>query len=138
MHLTIHTDGGSLNNPGPAACAYVISDGSKQIGARSFFLGTQTNNVAEYTGVIEALREVKNIQKNNPILSVRFVCDSLLLVNQMTGKYKIKNEGMRALARQASLLIDELRVPVSFHHVLRELNSDADALVKRELSSYHS
>jgi ribonuclease HI len=138
MKLTINTDGGSLNNPGPAACAYIISQGEKKIESRSFFLGVQTNNVAEYTGVIEALKRVKELQKISSIQAVQFICDSLLLVSQMTGVYKIKNPGIKTLAAEASRLIEEIGVPVSFRHVLRELNSDADALVKHEFSLHHS
>ena len=138
MNLTIHTDGGSLNNPGPAACAYPIDHGKTRIAARSFFLGTQTNNVAEYTGVIEALKKVKTLQKEAHISSVHFICDSLLLVNQMKGTYKIKNVGIKALASEASRLIEEIKIPVSFTHVLREHNSEADGLVKKEFALHHS
>ena len=66
MHLTIHTDGGSLNNPGPAACAYIISKNNGSILEKKyFFLGNQTNNYAEYMGVKNALSALLILKKKN-------------------------------------------------------------------------
>lgn len=136
MDLVIHTDGGSLNNPGPSACSYVINAGDRLIGEASFFLGVQTNNVAEYMGVIHALEEVDKITKKENVTSCTFVSDSLLLVNQINGLYKVRQPHLRPLFNRATALIKTIGVPISFRHTLREGNVRADYLVKRELSSH--
>lgn len=138
MHVTINTDGGSLNNPGPAACAFVVTHNKKIISEGSFFLGKETNNVAEYSAIIKALEWALAYKKKNPLLSISFICDSLLLVNQLNGIFKIKNARIRELAFRIKTLEQEVGVPISYKHVLRELNQEADALVKTCLFPYHS
>ncbi|MCX6732111.1 MAG: ribonuclease HI family protein [Candidatus Roizmanbacteria bacterium] len=139
MHLTIHTDGGSLNNPGPAACAYIISKDDKSIIEKKFFfLGNQTNNFAEYTGVKNALQTLLHLKKRISFSSLSFVSDSLLLVNQLNGLYKVKNEAIRSFVFEIRSLEQELNVPISYKHVLREYNQEADALVKECLDPHHS
>lgn len=139
MHLTIHTDGGSLNNPGPAACAYIISrENGSVIEKKFFFLGNQTNNFAEYTGVRNALQSLLHLKKTAPFSSLSFISDSLLLVNQLNGLYKIKNDVIRSFVFEIRSLEQQLNVPISYKHVLREYNQEADALVKECLSPHHS
>ena len=130
MDITINTDGGSLHNPGPAACAFVIKHNKKIIREKSFFLGVETNNVAEYTGVIKALEEVIEMKKEKKITSVSFICDSLLLVSQLNGIYKIKNTKIRELVFKIRTLEQVVGLPISYKHVLREFNQEADSLVK--------
>jgi len=139
MRLTIHTDGGSLNNPGPAACSYVIS-GTRGaiIEKESFFLGVQTNNVAEYSGIKNALVAILRLKKSFPISSLSFVSDSLLVVNQLNGLYKVKNERIREFVFEIRSLEQQIGVPINYRHVLRELNQHADDLVKECLFSHHS
>lgn len=136
MDLVIHTDGGSLNNPGPSACSYVINAGDRLIREASFFLGVQTNNVAEYMGVIHALEAVDKITKKEHVVSCAFVSDSLLLVNQIKGLYKVRQPHLKPLFTRATNLIKDIGIPISFRHTLREGNVRADYLVKRELSSH--
>jgi len=139
MQLTIHTDGGSLNNPGPAACAYVISQSDKKIVEKKhFFLGKQTNNYAEYMGVKNALTSLLVLKKTIPFTSLFFVSDSLLMVNQLNGLYKVKNEAIRSFVFEIRSLEQQLNVPISYKHVLREYNQEADALVKECLDPHHS
>lgn len=139
MHLTIHTDGGSLNNPGHSACAYIITkDNGSVVEKKSFYLGSQTNNFAEYTGVKNALLSLLHLKKKMVISSLSFISDSLLLVNQLNGLYKVKNEVIRSFVFEIRSLEQELGVPISYKHVLREYNQDADALVKECLNPYHS
>lgn len=139
MRLTIHTDGGSLNNPGPAACAYIISrDDGSVVEKKSFFLGVQTNNVAEYTGVKNALLALLPLKEKFKLSSLSFISDSLLLVSQLNGLYKVKNEMIRSFIFEIRTLEQRLNVPISYKHVLREYNQEADALVKECLISYHS
>ena len=138
MHLTIHTDGGSLNNPGPAACAYIISKNNGSILEKKyFFLGNQTNNYAEYMGVKNALSALLILKKKNSISSLSFISDSLLMVSQLNGIYKVKNEVIRSFVFEIRSLEAELGVPISYKHVLRGLNQEADALVKECLDPHH-
>lgn len=139
MKLTIHTDGGSLNNPGPAACSYIISGPDKSIIEKgSYFLGNQTNNFAEYSGVKNALVSLLRLKSSFPISSLHFVSDSLLMVNQLNGLYKVKNERIREFVFEIRSLEQQLGVPIKYTHVLRELNQPADDLVKECLFSHHS
>jgi ribonuclease HI len=139
MHLTIHTDGGSLNNPGPAACAYVISkDNDSIIEKKHFYLGKQTNNFAEYAGVKNALLAVLRLKETFKVSSLSFVSDSLLLVSQLNGVYKVKNSAIRSFVFEIRSLEQQINVPVSYNHVLREDNQVADALVKECLDPHHS
>lgn len=139
MKLTVHTDGGSLNNPGPAACSYIISKQDETIIEKmSFFLGVQTNNVAEYSGVKNALMAILRLKESLPISSLFFVSDSLLMVSQLNGIYKVKNEKIRELILTIRGLEQQVGVPIKYSHVLRELNQPADDLVKECLFAHHS
>jgi len=139
MKLTIHTDGGSLNNPGPSACAYIIAkDDGSIIEKRFFFLGNQTNNYAEYMGVKRALSSLLEKKETSPFTSLSFISDSLLMVNQLNGLYKVKNETIRSFVFDIRSLEQQIGTPISYRHVLRELNQEADALVKECLDPYHS
>lgn len=138
MKLTIYTDGGSLNNPGRAACGFLIYDTDNHlIHKEGLFIGIASNNVAEYTGLVTALEKVKFLVKEGIIKdlqSITCIADSQLMVNQMNGIFKIKHADMRDLYMKVKLLEAELHVPISYNHVLREKNADADALVKQALS----
>lgn len=129
MDLTIYTDGGSINNPGPAACSYLIYSRNKLLSKDAIKLGIQSNNVAEYSGLIHALLAVKEMNKKLPIRSIVCISDSLLMVKQLTGEYKIKHPAMKKLAAQVHLLELELGIVPAYKHVLREENAEADALV---------
>ena len=122
--LNIHIDGGARGNPGPAGYGVVIRDAEGNLldelhGA----LGVATNNVAEYNGLLAALRWAKEHGHTD----VHIKADSLLLVEQMRGNYKVKNAGLQPLHAKARLLAYEIG-RVSFEHVRRELNKDADRL----------
>lgn len=131
MNLHIYTDGGSLNNPGQAAIAYAVFS-ENQLVTKSFKrIGLATNNVAEYSALIEALGFVKTII--NTVKSVRVFSDSLLMINQLNGLYKMKDAGLRELLMKVRILESELNIPVSYIHVLREKNQLTDSLVKKAL-----
>lgn len=120
---TIYTDGGARGNPGPAAYAYVIKrPGVADIEGKAY-LGKTTNNIAEYTGLVKALEHAKALGGKKLIVN----SDSELLVKQMNGQYKVKNEGLRPLYQKANELRKHF-AQVTIKHVYREQNSQADAL----------
>lgn len=120
---TIFTDGGSRGNPGPAAYAYVIKrPGLPDIEAKAY-LGQTTNNIAEYTGVVKALEHAKELGGKKLVIN----SDSELMVKQMNGQYKVKNEGLRPLYQQAVALRKQFE-SVVIRHIYRDQNSHADAL----------
>jgi probable phosphoglycerate mutase len=122
--IVAYIDGGARGNPGPAGYGVRIEgpDGSL-IEELHGALGIATNNVAEYNGLLAALRwAVDHEQKDIHIRS-----DSELLVKQMLGYYKVKHPGLQALAAQARLLLMQLG-RVKFEHVRREQNTEADRL----------
>jgi ribonuclease HI len=127
----LSTDGGSRGNPGPAAYGYVLeSEDGHVLDARGETIGTATNNVAEYRGLIAGLE--KAVEAGVDELEV--VSDSELLVNQMRGDYKVKNEALRVLHAEASTLADRL-AKVRYTAVRREHNDLADSLVNEALDS---
>lgn len=135
MNLTIYTDGGSLNNPGRAASAYLIFHNNKLVCKDAKYLGIASNNVAEYTALILALEKIKELKKTETISSLTCFADSKLMVNQLLGIYKIKHPDMKRLANQIKLLEMEIGIVPTYKHVVREKNEEADALVKGILYS---
>lgn len=122
--ITANIDGGARGNPGPAGYGVIIRDAEGNVldelhGA----LGVATNNVAEYNGLLAALRWAQA----HGHTAVHIKADSLLLVEQMRGNYKVKNAGLQPLHAKARLLAYEIG-RVTFEHVRRELNKDADRL----------
>ncbi len=134
--LIIHTDGGSRGNPGPAASAFVIEKNNEIIHEGSKFLGITTNNVAEYTAVLLALKWLgsQKLVTNNYSL-ITFYLDSELVVKQLQGIYKIKDEMLKKLSSEIFNILKIFRVKISFIHVPREKNKEADLLVNKELDS---
>lgn len=137
MTLTIFTDGGSLNNPGEAASAFLIYSGDHLIYKEGKRIGIASNNVAEYTALINALTKVKELQ-NDPSMKkfdlINVFADSQLMVNQVNGLYKVKHADMRDKIMQIRILETAINIPIAYTHVLREKNAEADALVKEALS----
>ena len=127
--ITVHIDGGSRGNPGPAAAAFVFTDinGSK-INAKAFFLGTATNNVAEYSGLIMALEAAKKMSPKQ----LTVFSDSELLVKQINGQYRVKSELLKPLYNRAVDLIKSFD-SVQLKHIPREKNVQADALLNKAL-----
>ena len=126
--FVVNADGGSRGNPGPAAYGAVVYEGDKVLAEVSGKIGIATNNVAEYRGLIAGLEAAHDIDPNAHI-EVRL--DSKLVVEQMSGKWKIRHPEMRELALQAKKIhAHEL---VKFNWVPRESNSHADRLVNEAL-----
>jgi ribonuclease HI len=130
--LTIFSDGGSRGNPGPAACAYVIYRDDVIIAKDAKYLGITTNNVAEYEGVLLALQYLVT---SNLDTSVFFYLDSQLVVRQLEGRYKIKDEKLVKLAEQVQSLQRMHNLEIKWEHVLRNKNKIADALVNEKLDT---
>jgi ribonuclease HI len=132
--IIIHTDGGSRGNPGPAACAFVAEKDGKEIFRLSKYLGHQTNNHAEYQGVVLALEWLSNQPFNHSTIQPTvFFLDSELVVKQLNGLYKVKDENLRNLFFEVLLLKKKVDIEIIFKHVPREKNKVADLLVNEEL-----
>jgi ribonuclease HI len=129
QYLIAHSDGGARGNPGPAGYGVVIKDeAGRKVAALSQYLGHQTNNFAEYQGLIAALEYA--IEHGNKALKV--VSDSELLVRQIKGIYKVKNSTLQELHGRAKELIGQLDW-FSIEHALREHNREADELANQAM-----
>jgi ribonuclease HI len=127
----LSTDGGARGNPGPAAYGYVLeSEDGHVLDARGETIGVATNNVAEYRALVAGLEKALELG----LTELEVVSDSELLVKQMRGEYKIKNEALRELAREATALASKLD-RVSYTAVRRAHNELADSLVNEALDS---
>lgn len=127
--IKIYTDGGSRGNPGPSASGYVLLDMEDNILVdKGIYLGITTNNQAEYTALKLALEEAKAMGSRE----IQVFMDSMLVVNQMKGVFKIKNRDLWPIHDAIRQLVTGFK-SVSFTHVPRELNKLADAAVNRAL-----
>jgi ribonuclease HI len=129
LELLVHIDGAARGNPGPAAWAYVIFQGGNILLEHGERLPRPTtNNVAEYTALVKALEKAAELRAT--VVKVR--SDSELLVKQMNGQYRVKNENLLALYQEARRLSQHF-ADVSVRHVYREQNQDADRLCNEAL-----
>ena len=130
-NVLIYTDGGSRGNPGPSAIGAVV--GTKEYGQS---IGNTTNNVAEYSAVIFALKKAKQLlggtKAGNTEIELR--TDSQLLVNQLNGEFKIKDKGLQPLFIEIWNLKQDFK-NVKFIHVTRDKNKNADRLVNKALDT---
>jgi ribonuclease HI len=132
--LDIYTDGGSRGNPGPSAIGVVIKDKQGRI-LHQFgqMINNGTNNVAEYQGVIFALKYLILNQVSPP--TINFFLDSTLVVNQLNGLWKIKDSNLRILVIKVRELEGQLKTTTIYHPIPREKNFEADALLNQALDS---
>ena len=132
--ITINTDGGSRGNPGHAAIGIIAHDDEKVIYQVGEYLGVLTNNEAEYKAVVKSLEWIldSNLSPSRPI---SFLLDSKLVVEQLNKRWKIKDDRMRVLANDCFKLLEKISNPITFSHVPREKNSQADALVNQALDA---
>ena len=134
MKARLSTDGGARGNPGPAAFAYVLeAEDGTVLEARGETIGVATNNVAEYRALVEGLRKAGELQVDE----LEVASDSELLVRQMSGDYKVKNEALRRLYEEATELADRMK-KVTYTAVRREHNELADRLVNEALDAGES
>ena len=131
MKARLFTDGGARGNPGPAAYGFVLeTEDGTVLAAEGRAIGVATNNVAEYSGLVAGLRKALELH----VSEIEVVSDSELLVKQMRGEYRVKNDALRALFVEASGLARNLQ-SVEYRHVKRAQNELADRLVNDALDA---
>jgi ribonuclease HI len=131
VRARLFTDGGARGNPGPAAYAYVLeTEDGTVLAAHGEAIGVATNNVAEYSALVEGLRKAVEVGVDE----LEVVSDSELVVHQMRGEYKVKNEALRRLWEEANDLAERLG-KVRYTAVRREHNELADRLVNEALDA---
>lgn len=133
-HYIIYSDGGSRGNPGPSASGFVIMNSNEEvIHQGGMYLGITTNNQAEYHGVRLGLEKALEMGAK----TVDFRMDSLLVVNQLTGIYKIKNRDLWPINERIKELSQQFE-KVTFSHVRREFNQLADGMVNKILNAHEA
>lgn len=133
MKLIIYTDGASRGNPGPASYGFTVSDaGGNLLHSKGHYIGITTNNVAEYTAVLEALKFVINEYGVN--LSVELYADSKLVAEQLSGRYKVKSLHLKPIIEKIKIMALEIG-GVFYTHVPRAKNAAADKLANLALDS---
>ncbi len=130
MRLEIFTDGACSGNPGPAAIGVVIKNQNQTIKEISRGIGQATNNIAEYTALIEGLKEAVSLKADEVLVTT----DSELMYKQIMGSYKVKHENIKPLFDQVKNLIQSFK-QVEFKHVLRDKNHEADKLASLGLKT---
>ncbi len=136
MKIRIFTDGGSRGNPGPSATGVFITDEKgQQLGGFGNRLGVATNNVAEYSAVIQALDWVIENKEKLSIEEVSFFMDSELLMSQINRIYRVKNPTLQILMASIREREKKLEIPLKYSHVRREYNKDADRYVNQALDN---
>jgi ribonuclease HI len=128
--VVIYTDGGARGNPGPAGAGVVIQDGAKTYELKKFLGERQTNNWAEYEAVVLALTEAKKKKLTGRPLEIRM--DSQLVVEQLSGNWKIKEPNLKTQAAKARVLLGDFPAH-KFVYIPRERNKDADKLVNEAI-----
>ncbi|MDD2822607.1 MAG: ribonuclease HI family protein [Candidatus Daviesbacteria bacterium] len=135
MKYIIYTDGGSRGNPGPAAAAFIVkSEGGEVLAEKGAFLGVATNNEAEYAAVIKALELMVLDYKDLKSAEIEVRADSKLVVEQLSGNWKIKNERIRVLCNQVKQLESNLG-KIEYKYIPRDLNHEADLIVNITLDN---
>ncbi|MFM8628317.1 MAG: reverse transcriptase-like protein [Candidatus Nanopelagicus sp.] len=129
-HFVITADGGSRGNPGPAAFGAVVYENEKVVKEIGAAIGVASNNVAEYQGLIAGLKAANEI---DPAATILVKMDSKLVIEQMSGRWKVKHPNMKELAKQAFATHDPKLV--SYQWIPREENSHADSILNDVLDS---
>jgi ribonuclease HI len=131
VRARLFTDGGARGNPGPAAYGFVLeTDDGDLLAAEGEAIGVATNNVAEYSGLVAGLRKAIELGVDD----LELVSDSELMVKQMRGEYRVKNEALKDLNQEAASLARRLG-SVEYRHVKRAHNELADRLVNDALDA---
>lgn len=134
--VVIFTDGGARGNPGPAAFGVFIQDeNGKELARIGKTIGVATNNVAEYSAIVEGLNWLLENKKKYNFTGANFYMDSQLAYSQLSGLYKIKNAKIRELVFSIRQKEQLLGIPVLYNHVPREQNRKADFMVNQALDN---
>lgn len=131
MPHKVYTDGGARGNPGPAASGFVIYDGGEIVAREGKYLGIATNNQAEYNAILLGLEKAHNLK----IAELDCFLDSELVVKQLKLEYKVKNKDLSAIFLKVWNLSKKFK-RIKFHHIPREKNKEADALVNEILDKH--
>ena len=132
--VKVFTDGASRGNPGAAGIGILICDkNNNTLREHHEYIGKTTNNQAEYSAIIKSLDLLKELITDYNFDSIEFYSDSELMVKQIRGEYKIKNNGLKPLIIEFHSKIKQLSVKFSINHIKRELNKIADNLANKAL-----
>ena len=129
--IDIYVDGGSRGNPGKSAAAFVVIESGKIITKKGFYIGVGTNNEAEYSSVIYALRWL--VENNRDYSGVNIILDSELVTKQLRGQFKIRSKNLMSLMRKAKELEDKVTTKINYKNIPREKNRLADHVVNKVL-----
>jgi len=132
--LQIFCDGGARGNPGPAAYGFVVKAGGKIIKESGSYIGVTTNNTAEYTAIVEALKWLSADHSGSNLV---FYLDSQLAASQLNGIFKVKNAKIRELIMAVRVLESNFK-GIIYKHIRREQNKEADRLVNEALDGQRS
>jgi ribonuclease HI len=134
--ISIFTDGGSRGNPGPAALGVFIEDENHQELVRiGKTLGETTNNIAEYSAIVEGFNWALRNKKKLNIEKINFYMDSQLACSQLTGLFKVKNPTIREFVFEIRKIEAALKIPIFYTHIPREENTRADFMVNQALDN---
>lgn len=134
--FTLYTDGGSRGNPGPAAIGYVLCDAQNTPVLEGYqTIGVTTNNQAEYQAIVAGLKAALALPVDGPLTCK---LDSQLVVRQINGEYKMKNDDLRPWLTEIKELMTQFPSGVTFIDIRREFNKHADALVNKALDEQAS
>ena len=131
MRVIVNIDGGSRGNPGPAAAGVVIraQDDGTVLHMAGVYVGRATNNVAEYNGLLEALKRAAALGADE----IEILSDSELLVKQMNGEYRVRNAALKPLFEEANRLWNKF-AKVTVRYIPREQNQEADKLANKAMN----
>ncbi len=133
MDLIVNTDGASRGNPGKASYGYVIKTKTGVIlHEEGKYIGLDTNNVAEYTAVLRALEYIKEKYSKKAPHTIQIVADSLLIISQLAGKFKIKNPNLKKIFEKIKIIEMDLGI-ITYKHVPRAENFLADRMANKAL-----
>jgi ribonuclease HI len=133
LQLTIHTDGGSRGNPGPAAAGVFVLNGEEVVAEEKHYLGIKTNNDAEYTAFVDSLIWLKTFITDHKVEKVIWKLDSQLVVEQLNRRWKIKEPRIQQFAQHIWQELATLKIPFHIMYVPRAQNKEADRLVNQAL-----
>jgi len=134
--ISIFTDGGARGNPGPAALGVFIEDENhKELARIGKTLGETTNNVAEYSAIVEGFHWALANKEKFGLERINFYMDSQLACSQLTGLFKVKNPKIREFVFEIRKIEAELKIPIYYTHIPREENTKADFMVNQALDN---